>query len=71
MWKPSHWTILIPPAAWRVETERPIMDSIPDWLGVDLEDVAVAEEGEPEVEEEEQHQGQEAEQSWMRMMRRR
>jgi len=37
------------------------MDSIPDWLGVDLEDVAVAGEGEPEVEEEEQHQGQEAE----------
>ena len=38
------------------------MDSIPDWLGVDLEDVAVAEEGEPEIEEEEaeQHQGQEA-----------
>ena len=35
------------------------MDSIPDWLGVDLEDVAVAREGEPEVEEE-QHQGQEA-----------
>ena len=36
------------------------MDSIPDWLGVDLEDVAVAGEGEAEVEEEEQHQGQEA-----------
>ena len=49
-------------AAWRVETERPILDTIPDWLGVDLEDVAVAEEGEPEIEEEEaeQHQGQEA-----------
>eukprot|EP00253_Pinus_taeda_P026084 PITA_26084 len=42
-------------SSWRVETERPIMDSIPDWLGVDLEDVAVAGEGEPEVEEEEQH----------------
>ena len=42
-------------AAWRVETERPILDTIPDWLGVDLEDVAVAEEGELEVEEEEQH----------------
>eukprot|EP00253_Pinus_taeda_P027557 PITA_27557 len=48
-------------AAWRVEAERSIMDSIPDWLGVDLEDVAVAGEGEPEVEEEEQHEGQEAE----------
>ena len=36
------------------------MDSIPDWLGVDLEDVAIAGEGEPEVEEE-QHQGREAE----------
>eukprot|EP00253_Pinus_taeda_P004477 PITA_04477 len=53
-------------AAWRVETERPILDTIPDWLGVDLEDVAVAEEGEPEIEEEEEeeeeeeHQGQEA-----------
>eukprot|EP00253_Pinus_taeda_P033830 PITA_33830 len=49
-------------AAWRVETERLILDTIPDWLGVDLEDVAVAEEGEPEIEEEEaeQHQGQEA-----------
>eukprot|EP00253_Pinus_taeda_P032382 PITA_32382 len=47
-------------SSWRVETERPIMDSIPDWLGVDLEDVAVAGEGESEVEEEEQHRGQEA-----------
>eukprot|EP00253_Pinus_taeda_P004357 PITA_04357 len=49
-------------AARRVETERPILDTIPDWLGVDLEDVAVAEEGEPKIEEEEaeQHQGQEA-----------
>jgi len=50
-------------AAWRVETERPILDRIPDWLGVDLEDVAIAEDGEPEIEEEEeeeQHQGQEA-----------
>ena len=49
-------------AAWRVETERPILDTNLDWLGVDLEDVAVAEEGEPEIEEEEaeQHQGQEA-----------
>eukprot|EP00253_Pinus_taeda_P036730 PITA_36730 len=49
-------------ASWRVKTERPILDSIPDWLGVDLEDVAVAKEGEPEIEEEEaeQHQGQEA-----------
>eukprot|EP00253_Pinus_taeda_P003488 PITA_03488 len=28
--------------AWSVEIERPIMDSIPDWLGVDLEEVAVA-----------------------------
>eukprot|EP00253_Pinus_taeda_P006025 PITA_06025 len=46
--------------SWRVEIERPIMDSIPDCLGVDLEDVAVAEEGELEIEEEEQHQGQEA-----------
>ena len=36
------------------------MDSIPDWLGVDLEDVAVAGEGERKIEEEEQHQGQEA-----------
>lgn len=38
------------------------MDSIPDWLPVDLEDVVVAEEGEPQIEEEEaeQHQGQEA-----------
>lgn len=52
-------------AAWRVDTERPAMDSIPDWLDVDLEalapeEVAVAGEEEPEVEEEEQ--GQEAEQ---------
>eukprot|EP00253_Pinus_taeda_P003827 PITA_03827 len=42
-------------SSWSVETKRPIMDSIPDWLGVDLEDVAVAEEREPEIEEEEQH----------------
>eukprot|EP00253_Pinus_taeda_P023416 PITA_23416 len=48
-------------SSWRVETERPILDSIPDWLGVDLEDVAVAEGGEPKIEEEaEQHQDQEA-----------
>eukprot|EP00253_Pinus_taeda_P010742 PITA_10742 len=49
-------------SSWRVETERLILDLIPNWLGVDLEDVAVAEEGEPEIEEEEaeQHQGQEA-----------
>eukprot|EP00253_Pinus_taeda_P015721 PITA_15721 len=32
-------------SSWRVETERLIMDSISDWLGVDLEDVAVAEGG--------------------------
>eukprot|EP00253_Pinus_taeda_P002491 PITA_02491 len=43
-------------AAWRVETERPILDTIPNWLGVDLEDVAVAEEGELEIEEEEAEQ---------------
>lgn len=37
------------------------MDSIPDWLNVDLEEVAVVGEGEPDIEEEEQHRGQEAE----------
>eukprot|EP00253_Pinus_taeda_P007356 PITA_07356 len=52
-------------AAWRVETERPTMDSIADWLDVDpkelvAEKVAIAREGEPEVEEEEQ--GEEVEQ---------
>ena len=48
-------------AAWRVETESLSWTRSQDWLGVDLEDVAVAEEGEPEIEEEaEQHQGQEA-----------
>eukprot|EP00253_Pinus_taeda_P019670 PITA_19670 len=56
------------PDAWwtsyggRVETKRPAMDSIPDWLDVDPEEVAMAREGEPKVEEEEQRQGQEAEQ---------
>lgn len=43
------------------------MDSIPDWLDVDLEALATEEvafvgEGEPEVEEDEQPQGEEAEQ---------
>eukprot|EP00253_Pinus_taeda_P027256 PITA_27256 len=42
--------------AWRVETERSTMDSILDWLDVDLEALATKEvafvgEGEPEVEE--------------------
>ena len=60
-------------AAWRVEIERPTMDSILDWLDVDLEalvaeEVAIAGEGEPEVEEEEQPQGQG--QSRRRRMRR-
>ena len=44
-------------AAWRVETERPTMDLILDWLDVDpealaAEKVVVAREREPEVEEE-------------------
>ena len=38
---------------WRVKTERPTMDLIPDWLDVDPEEVAVIGEGEPKVEEEE------------------
>ena len=41
-------------AAWRVETERPIMDSVPDWLVVEREEVAVAREGEVEEEKEEE-----------------
>lgn len=41
-------------AAWRVETERLTMDSIPDWLDVDPKEIAIAGEGEPEVEKEDQ-----------------
>jgi len=41
-------------AAWRVDTERQTMDSIPNWLVVDPKEVVIAGEGEPEVEKEDQ-----------------
>jgi len=53
-------------STWRFETVRLTIESIPYWLGVDLEaleteEVVVERKGEPEVEEEEQPQGEEAE----------
>lgn len=52
-------------AAWRVETERPVMESTPDWLDVDPEALVPEEEADAQQEEpvvEEEEQGQEAEQ---------
>ena len=52
-------------AAWRVETERPVMESTPDWLDVDPEALVPEEEADAQQEEpvvEEEEQSQEAEQ---------
>ena len=51
--------------AWRVETERPVMESTPDWLDVDPEALVPEEEADAQQEEpvvEEEEQSQEAEQ---------
>ena len=58
-------------AAWRVETERPTMELIPDWLDVNPEalvpkEVAVAREEESEEEEEERVRRQSKRRMWRR-----